>query len=90
MSKVTAAPANYTPTIGVLPDPAGTGIANGFKASATTLRATNAFLPQVATVAPRNPPDGAQRLARAPWRPIGGTADVWVYWDEPSASWKAL
>ena len=44
--------------------------------------------PQVATAAPRIKRDGMIRLARAPWRPIGGTIDAWVYWDAPTATWK--
>ena len=50
----------------------------------------NALLPQAATVEPRNPSDLMVRLARSPWRPIGGTVDRWVYYDAPSASWLAL
>ncbi len=49
-----------------------------------------AMTPQPAIAAPNAPQDGMTRLARAPWRPIGGSVDAWVYYDAPSKTWKAL
>lgn len=48
------------------------------------------MVPQPAIVAPKVVRDGMQRLARSPWRPIGGSVDAWVFWDAPSGTWKAL
>jgi hypothetical protein len=46
--------------------------------------------PQGTTFAPRTPRHGMIRLAMDPWRPIGGSVDVWVYYDEDAAAWAAL
>ncbi|MDT8277431.1 hypothetical protein RQ734_15265 [Roseomonas mucosa] len=57
---------------------------------ASALRDAQDYAPQPAISAPSRPRDGMQRLARAPWRPVGGTEDVWVYFDGPSNTWKRL
>ena len=49
-----------------------------------------ALIPQPATTPPKTLHDGMQRLARAPWRPVGGTVDLWVYWDALGARWAIL
>ena len=54
------------------------------------IAAIASMTPQPATVAPRAPLDGMVRLARAPWRPLGGTVDLWVYWDATSGTWVAF
>ena len=46
--------------------------------------------PQACTSAPKVLVDAMPRLARSPWRPAGGTIDAWVYYDQPTASWKFL
>lgn len=46
--------------------------------------------PQVATAAPKTLVDGMIRLARAPWRPTGGTADLWVRYDAAAGTWTAF
>lgn len=48
------------------------------------------MVPQVATVAPKLPRDGMIRLARSPWRPVGGTVDIYVYWNAPTSAWVVL
>ncbi|WP_458098621.1 hypothetical protein [Roseomonas sp. WA12] len=47
-------------------------------------------VPQPAIIEPTTRRDGMIRLARAPWRPVGGDADVWVYFDGPANIWKPL
>lgn len=44
------------------------------------------LMPQPAASEPRMPKKGLIRLAVEPWRPLGGTADRWVWWD--GASWQ--
>lgn len=58
---------------------------------AASIRQLAAHTPQAATSAPSNPPDGLQRLARAPWRPVSGqTTDAWVFWDAVAKAWALL
>lgn len=47
--------------------------------------------PQAAVKVPPVLIDGMIRLARSPWYPVSGqTADGWVYYDSPTASWNFL
>ena len=54
------------------------------------LRDAFLMIPQPCSVPPKTPLDGMQRLARSPWRPVGGTVDTWVYWNAPTSMWAIL
>jgi hypothetical protein len=55
-----------------------------------TLNGVLDMLPQEASAPPARPRPGMIRRAVAPWRPVGGTADVWVSWHPATASWALL
>lgn len=63
---------------------------NEFGRVETASKSSTDMVPCPAVAAPKIPRDGMVRLARAPWRPIGGTVDAWVWFDLPSATWKAF
>lgn len=46
--------------------------------------------PQASTAPPKALRDAMVRLARYPWRPLGGADDRWVYYDAPTKTWKAM
>lgn len=73
-----------------LPSASGVWFPTELGKIATASAQVTAMTPQPATAAPSGPQDGMTRLARAPWRPVGGSVDAWVYFDAPSGTWKAL
>lgn len=76
-----------TPT---LPDAAGLYLTRELQRIQNSIAGLITMTPQPATSAPSSVFDGMIRLARSPWRPIGGSVDAWVYYDGPSRTWKAL
>ena len=48
------------------------------------------FVPQGTTYAPRKPQHGMVRKAMDPWRPLGGTVDLWVQYDADVPGWVAF
>ena len=84
-------PGTYSPRDVPRDDDISPFLTDEFRQIGATLAGLVRIIPQPATAAPKNPVDCMVRMSRSPWRPlVGQTVDTWVYYDAPSATWKAL